>query len=355
MKKIRPSDIVGAYRQLRTHYLTVKDERRFLKYGHIPSLTKTEMSEIKRTWPFGNLTDLDMTWIRIYKKFHGFSPYVIGVWQSVLLRKRLNPYEQLSSFENKGLCDIYFPDIYFPKPIVRRIAGLLYDNEMHVISLAEAESLLMREAGYIIKPSFGTMQGKGVQKITLESGQDDVNVVKIKQSFSQYNGDFIVQEIIRQHPSVAALNPTSLNSCRVTSLYINGKFDYSVMLKIGKKGSDVDNWNSSVLCGATKDGYLLDIAYDNRLNIVRETDNGIRFGGMRLPSFDEMIEYVEVHHKKLFPNCGMIGWDICVDGDGCIRVIEANLTSPGFVGEQLASGDFFRSFRDDICQIMRHN
>jgi hypothetical protein len=122
------------------------------------------------------------------------------------------------------------------------------------------------------------------------------------------------------------------------------------MIKIGKKGSNVDNWHSSYLCGVTPNGQLLDKAYDNHLNSVTQTDNGIIFGGIELPGFHDMLSLVEKFHKKYFPNCGVIGWDILIDTNNHPRIIEANLTTPGLIGEQLASGDFFKEFRDIICE-----
>lgn len=327
----------------------VSDDKKYFQYGLIPKLSTLEKQEIHETWPFWKLTDRDMVWVRIFKKFNGFSPYAIGVWQSVMLREALNPYNQLSAFENKSMCDIYFPSISFPTPLVRRIGGIYYDIDMRVLCMEEVVRILKKEQSYIIKPAFGTMQGCGVQKVVLGKGNDEEIV---KESIKKQPKDFIAQKVLRQHPLIESLNPTSLNCCRVTSIYINGRYDYSVMLKIGKKGSSVDNWNSSILCGVSKDGILADIAYDNHLNVVRTTDNGRQFGGMRLPKFEEMLAYVEDRHKMLFPNCGVIGWDICIDLQDQVRVIETNITEPGLVGEQLVSGDFFRPFHDDLCAIM---
>ena len=63
-----------------------------------------------------------------------------------------------------------------------------------------------------------------------------------------------------------------------------------------------------------------------------------------------MVNLVEKLHKKYFAICGVIGWDILIDKNNHPRIIEANLTTPGLIGEQLASGDFFKEFRDIICK-----
>ena len=324
-------------------------ENKYLDYGNFPEITNTELKLFQETWPMWNINKKDLTWARIYKKEWGFSPYIIGNWHTLVLRKMFNPYPQLSSFENKALCDVYFPEIPYPKAYIRRLNGVYYDERMNILSRKEAIDTLLLNTAYVIKPAFGTMQGNGVEVISKDKYQADYEKA-ISESIDRQKSDFIAQELLIQHPDIAKLNPTSLNCCRVTSIFIDGQYGSSTMIKIGKKGSNVDNWHSSYLCGVTPNGKLLNKAYDNHLNTVTKTDNGIEFGGTELPCFHEMIRLVEKFHKKYFPNCGVIGWDILIDKDNCPRIIEANLTTPGLVGEQLASGDFFKEFRDVICK-----
>ena len=348
--------ILKKYRQKRL-WNKIRDsknqsEQKYLVDNTYPLISDEELREIREAWPYMNLEKKDLTWSRIYKKEHGFSPYFIGVWQTHLLRQVFNPYEQLSSLENKALCDVYFPELPYPQAYVRRIQGIYYDKDMQVITEDKAIQILKTKHTYIIKPAFGTKQGQGVHKVTLTE-EEKINDEQIRQSFSDQLSDFIAQEVLQQHPDVAALNPTSLNCCRVTTIYINGKFGYSTIIKFGRKGSNVDNWHSSFLGGVTNDGKLLEYAYDYTLNRTDHTEFGLFFGGMQLPCFVEMIQLVERSHKRLFPNCGMVGWDVVVDINNNIRVIEANVTTPGFVGEQYASGTFFEQFRDEINERMK--
>ena len=62
----------------------------------------------------------------------------------------------------------------------------------------------------------------------------------------------------------------------------------------------------------------------------------------------EMMEFVKSNHQKLFPNAGIIGWDIVADNTGKITVIEINLDFPGILGEQLATYTFFEEFAQEI-------
>lgn len=100
-----------------------------------------------------------------------------------------------------------------------------------------------------------------------------------------------------------------------------------------------------------KDGTLHGNGYDNKLNKIQTTDNGIKFEGLKVPHFVEMVEFAKEYHIKYFPNCGVVGWDIFIDRKDKVRIIEINLTNVGVVGEQLCSGTFFQEFRDEICSL----
>ena len=314
-----------------------------------PKITADEMKQIQATWPGIGVCQKDVAWIRIYKREHGFSPYAIGSYQSTIFRKILNPKQELHAFDNKALCDIYFPEIKYAKPFVRRIKNNFYDLEMNHLSTEQAIEILAAQKEYIIKPALDTLCGDGVHKVTLSEDKNKA-IAQIKESFAQQSSDFIAQEVIKQHPEIARLNPSSFNCFRVTTVYINGKFDYCTILKVGKaiKGNFRDNWNSSYLIGVSNDGILNDFGYDNQINRVDQTDNGIKFGGLQMPMFKEIVASCEKWHKHFFPNCGMLGFDISLDDQNQIRVIEINVTEPGFVGEQLCCGTFFEPFRDDI-------
>lgn len=340
------------YKREQLHKAKNASENKYLKDNTYPEITNAELREIQQAWPYMHLTKADLTWSRIYKKEHGFSPDMMGVWQTHLLRQALNPSAELSAFEHKAMCDVYFPNLPYPKAFVRRIHGVYYDTKMNVLTPQEAVRILQERGSYIIKPAFGTMQGQDVHKVTLQGSADEKRKM-VELSFAGQSADFIAQEVLIQHPDVAALNPTSLNCCRVTTIYLDGHFDYSTIIKFGRKGSDVDNWHSSFFGGVSSTGVLLPKAYDYKLASATKTDLGLAFGGRQLPAFDQMIAMVEQAHKRYFPNCGFIGWDVFIDADNAPRLIEANLTIPGIVGEQYASGTFFGKFRSEVNNRMK--
>lgn len=331
-------------------YSLYKRDKMFIKRYSLSRLLKNEIKIIHETWPCFNFVEKDLIYAKLYKKEYGFDPYFICDYQLQLLLKKTNPLKQVEALQHKGLVDIWFPDLNFPEVYVRCIAGVLYDKKMNIITLDEAIELLINKESFIIKPTIDTGCGKGVNKIMTKTKTYDelINILSL------YKKDFIVQETVKQSKEIEGLNPTSLNTCRVTSIFIDGKWGFSTIFKVGRKGSDKDNWNSSYLIGVTEKGYLKEFGYDNMLNKVYKTDLGQDFKGIRLPSFDAMISFTKEKHIKYFPHCGIIGWDVFIDNNDNIRVIEVNLDSPGVLGEQLASGTFFKEFRNDIVKLMNN-
>ena len=339
-------DKIKEYRIRRSVY---KRDKIFISKHSLPRLTQDEKRIIKETWPCFDLKEKDLIYVKLYKKEYGFNPYFICDYPLQLILKRTNPLKQVEALQHKGLVDIWFPNLNFPEVYVRSIAGVLYDKDMNIITPEGALRIINEKESFVIKPTIDTGCGKGVKRISVKTKTDE----ELNDILKSYQKDFIVQETIKQSKEIEDLNPTSLNTCRVTSILINGKWGCSTIFKVGKKGADKDNWSSSYLIGVTEDGYLKEFGYDNQLNKVYKTDFGHSFKGLRLPAFDEMLAFAKENHIKYFSHCGIIGWDILVDNNNKVRIIEVNIKSPGVVGEQLASGTFFKSYRNDIIDIMK--
>jgi len=328
-----------------------KRDKWMVKTMSLPPLSKQELQQIHEVWPWLQLNNKDLIWVRMYKKEHGFDPYFITDWQLHFILKQTNPYKQVVSLQNKAMVDVYFPEIPFPHNYLKNVRGVYWhDGEIMNVEKA-AESIIKENIKlFVIKPSVDSGCGKGVKIIRLDS--ENNNQEYLQKLLQSYNKDFVIQEVLRQHPAIQELNPSSINSCRVTSIFINGVFTYSTILKVGKAGSDVDNWHSSYLIGVDDMGVVCGKGYDNRLNSVSKTDNGKVFWGTKLPCFEEMIARIKQWHIKYFPNIGVIGWDVIVDENNQIKVIEINTDSPGVLGEQFCSGPFFKEHNRSINELL---
>lgn len=341
--------VIQKYREYKRRQHLYNRDSKFIKLHKLDWLTNEELNQIKKTWPCFDVKKEDLIYSMMYKKEYGFSPYFINDYQLGNILNKINPYKQVVSLANKAMIDVYFDELPLPKVIVKRISNIFYDEKMNIITEENVITKLIDTLKFVIKPSVDTGCGKGVKIIHLNSNND--NYIYLKELISLYGNNFIVQEILTQELEFSKLNPSSVNSFRVTSIFLDGKFNCSSILKVGKENSQVDNWNSGYLIGISNAGVLMNHGYDNDLNRIYKTDNGIEFGAMEIKNYDNIIAFVEKYHTKYFPNCGIVGWDIMIDSNNNIRVIEVNLDYPGVVGEQLCSGTFFENFRDEICNL----
>lgn len=135
---------------------------------------------------------------------------------------------------------------------------------------------------------------------------------------------FIIQEKLNNHPIINNIYPTSLNTLRlVTFLNSDGEVEfYAANYKFGANGSIVDNSGAGgILMKVDEDGVLSDIGYfepGKRKSLVvnnNHPDTGVRFGGLKLPYWDDIISHAKRFHK-FFYGVPSIGWDIAVTPAG---------------------------------------
>jgi hypothetical protein len=250
---------------------------------------------------------------------------------------KANVHRCQSVLGDKNMCDFLFPGENVVHSILKNMNGYYYYEGIPV-SVEEAISLCQNMEKVIIKPSRKT-KGQGVQIFSAREGMTDLFGKTVEQLFKEYKQDFLIQDWVRQHKDMAALNPTSVNTLRILS-YRSGMevlIIYSVV-RIGRSGSVVDNQCAGgISTTISEQGHLGKFAFGgySEDNITR-TDSGIVLEGYQLPSFDKAIEFVKRLHLKL-PFFNIVGWDVAIQEDGEPVLIEFN-TNPGLSQSAFCSG-----------------
>ena len=238
---------------------------------------------------------------------------------------------------DKNLCDIFFSGENVARTILKNINGYYYSGG-NPISEEDAIAMCQNIDNVIIKPSQES-KGHGVQLLKVKDGVSNIQSKTIDQVFKDYRKNFLIQELVKQHKDMAALNPTSVNTLRILS-YRSGMeilIIYSVV-RIGRTGSVIDNQCSGgISTTVSKEGKLGKVAFGgySEDNIVK-TDSGIVLDGYQVPSYDKAVEFVKRLHLKL-PYFDIIGWDIAIQEDGEPVLIEFN-TNPGLSQSAFKSG-----------------
>ena len=191
------------------------------------------------------------------------------------------------------------------------------------------------------KPNMGD-QGKGVMKINAEDS------AAVEELLLECKKDaYVVEGAIKQVPEIAAINPSSINTIRAYTL-LNRKGEgqiLGIMLRVGRKGSHVDNWGSGGI------GYDFDIdtgvcigyGRDKKNNpYIFHPDSNVQMVGFRLPNFENLkTTIIELTHRV--PEARFVGWDIAITPNG-YELVEMNC--PG-------GHDFLQAFGKPFGDLLK--
>lgn len=323
--------ILSDYRLFKGRKRALEYERKNLSFFSSQKLTKSEYSGLKNQWGRLGLKIYPDVY-KIYKGCVEFDPrYLADDLYYPYMLGALNPRQYSVGLSHKAFYEIIFHDVKQPKTICKCIRGIFYDNHGNVISSTEAKEILERNMPFIIKPTVDASTGKNVMKITSSCDYSRI--------FKTIGEDFIAQEVIKQSKQTSVLNPSSLNTIRVSSLYLNGKFSIvSMVVRMGKKNSVVDNLGAGgLMLGIHDDGSFYDFAYDSKY--AKSVDNdGVIFKGKGIDNIEVIKSFIEDLHVKHLPHMSFIGWDIALNKDDEPVLIEANLQWPSIQFTQLAVG-----------------
>lgn len=275
-------------------------------------------------------------WARDYVPLSLYRTELIG---------RMNVFPFMDAYADKNVSEMLFPDVRQPKCIVKNMRGYFYAGDRPV-SQDEALAICQNIDDAIIKPSMST-RGHGVKHLRVKDGKTNIDGKSIAQVMVDYRQDYVIQEKVRQHADMAALNPTSANTIRLLT-YRSGMevLVLYTVIRIGKKDQVIDNESSGGISARIhEDGTLAKYAYGAPGNDqVEFTDSGIRLEGYKIPSYDKVVDAAKRLHLRL-PYFDMAAWDFSVAEDGEPLFIEWN-ANPDL--SQTANGPAFGSFAERI-------
>ena len=264
-----------------------------------------------------------------------FDPYVCP---EIVFRTKielaLNNFQLKYGFSEKNYFDKLVDGAPMPKTVVRNINGAFLDENYHPLTREQAEDVIAKYDSVIVKPSIENGMGRSVAKYK----KDECSNI-----FVDFKKDYLIQEVLRQHSSVSALNESSINVVRVISLSLNGKVSpVNYALRCGAPGAITDNFitkdgKGMFVVGVNLDGTLKNEAYHSCGERITAAPNGTKFEDIVLPNFKQALEMTTRIHEQL-PHFGFIGFDVCFDEDGSPRIMELNFRGPGVLYYQYVNG-----------------
>lgn len=253
----------------------IKNEQRheeWLVVEKIPHSMRTPLTEKEKqeVVDFWGICPASFVEYEIYKYFRGFDVRFMPMSIYLpLITRRINDYQYTEIMEHKSLFGyltngvVHFPHCYF-----RTVHGEYYASNMEQLSFDQAIAACLDADRFVIKDSLGGSGGKGIEILKLEGKTSVEKADIIKRSVAQRKTDYVVQEFLYEHDLLKQFNQTSVNTIRVQSLYLNGKFSaVTIILRFGGEGAEVDNaCSGGVAVGIHPDGTLFEYGYDNQAN-----------------------------------------------------------------------------------------
>ena len=131
---------------------------------------------------------------------------------------------------------------------------------------------------------------------------------------------WLLEEFVPQHPVLAAINPSSVNTLRIWVLEQRGEFRaHHALLRVGRAGSQVDNTSSGGFgCPVQIDSGRLLAApnlADPHRPITHHPDSGFALVGCQLPFWHESLA-LGCKALSVFPKMRFAGVDVAVTPTG---------------------------------------
>lgn len=254
-------------------------------------------------------------------------------------------------FNDKNYYSKIFEDIKQPKVLVRKINGIVFDENYNQISIDSAFTLITSEEEVICKPSQETGSGRGIQFFH----GNDIEKIRRFLNDKAYD-DYIVQALIRQHTALNRVHEGSINTYRICSLLMeDGVHILSSVLRMGVGLSKVDNATArdnakydGMTCGIDETGKLKKYAYGYHTGQRYEKHpDGLIFEGFQLPSYDKAIELVKKAHSRI-AHFRLVSWDIAIDDNGDAVLVEANMRKGSINFHQFNNGPLFGDLTEKV-------
>ena len=169
------------------------------------------------------------------------------------------------------------------------------------------------------------MFGKGAAVFDTRNMNED-ELLKIYRNLS--SSECIIEEVIKQNDELGEFNNTSVNTLRVVTLICsdNKTKIMAAVLRMGRDGKTVDNFHHNGLAGIVdiENGIINAPAIDRIFKrYLFHPDSKKQIIGYRIPCWDKVIELV-VQAANVIPDVRYVGWDIAIDSNNNIQIIEGN-------------------------------
>lgn len=289
-------------------------------------------------------------WLRVYSAMRGsFAEGLIpdnyyGRVVSPLKNGQLGKVADLKTLTNRILNTEALPDVAYI------IDGVFYSRDFSPVPKDALVKVLFEHTDVVFFKANSCGQGKGVSMLR-------------KQDFQQNEvamlSDGVFQSQIKQHDFFAELSPKSTATIRITTIKdLKGAVaTRAAYLRVGRATDDIVKSASHVRVPLNRETGALDSVgymHDWR-RIERHPDTQLSFSGKVIPYFQNASSLCQALHQSC-PHLTCIGWDVCIDRDNAVKVMEWNAGHNDVKFSEATSGPCFQGLGwESLWKISKRN
>ena len=302
-----------------------KKVEKFCLNNHIPLLSNKEYTEIHTFWQPYIHYKVKPYYYSMLAQFNHTYPLYQGINEAIMYNciiRKLNPLDSSKILANKGMYATLFKDINRPCELLRNCNGLLLNKEDQLVTIEEGiKDLIAYSKPFIIKPTIDSHGGRNV-KIMSDYNKDSLIAL-----LNEYKSNYVVQSLVEQSIQTKQFNPTSLNTFRILTLFLNGR----------------------IFIGINKDNGKLTRASSYRQLEIKESPTGLKFSDYQIENFNRITNFAKQLHTRI-PLCALAGWDIALDKNDQPTFIEVNLNKPSVWLMQVCNGPIFGERFEEVLE-----
>ncbi|MCL1846282.1 MAG: hypothetical protein FWF77_10305 [Defluviitaleaceae bacterium] len=277
-------------------------------------------------------------WLLVYAAFlgefkEGWIPH--DYFEMIVAPRITKIYGYVSTIASLTPCVFTFPERCKMPNIASFANGLFLTCEGEVISSNEVHKYVFDRCDKVVFKTSFSMGGQGVHFLTAK----DFDSKKIIQL-----GNGVFQEYIKQHDVFEEIVSSGVVTLRVlTVVEDSGNIRVcSAYARIPRSAdTHVITGKSILLSVDMETGQFDDYAMmPDRSSVDKHPDTGTTFAGRRIPRFKECIAGIVKLHEQ-YRACRIIGWDVIVDKDENLQMMEWNGNCPMIVGPEWLHGPCF--------------
>lgn len=235
---------------------------------------------------------------------------------------------------------------FYQKTCMYQVLGKFTKREQLILPVDDYqafEAFFQRHKTALYKPS--SYSGEGIE---LWSADASDTAELYKKSLEK---PAVLDELVTQHPSLARLNPASVNTLKIFTLMIGDECHFvAAEFRMGRRGSFIDNIEKGGIAANVdiKTGKIIGAAYDYQMvQYTEHPDTGVRITDYALPNWKEVLRFTE-ECARACP-LSFVEWDIAIRENDCV-LIEANANAM-VIGIQLGPLHFRKKQFEELEKL----